>query len=91
MMEIKIDISDLKTEGEDVIKELTGFLAEKLGVDVEKSADNLLVKGEVQKRYLRVLLRKFLHKSGLKEYFRVISKDENVLSVKERKISVEEE
>lgn len=90
-MEIKIDISDLKTEGEDVIKELTGFLAEKLGVDVEKSADNLLVKGEVQKRYLRVLLRKFLHKSGLKEYFRVISKDENVLSVKERKISVEEE
>lgn len=90
-MEIKIDISDLKTEGEDVIKELTGFLAEKLGVDVEKSADNLLVKGEVQKRYLRVLLRKFLHKSGLKKYFRVISKDENVLSVKERKISAEEE
>lgn len=90
-MEIKIEVSELKSEGEDVIKELVDFLKEKLSIDVEKSADNIMVKGDVQKKYLRVLLRRFLHRSGLKEYFRVISRDENVLMIKGRKISAEEE
>ncbi|MCS7095943.1 MAG: 60S ribosomal protein L22 [Candidatus Bathyarchaeota archaeon] len=89
---MEIDISELKSEGEDIIKELEDFLKQRLGVEVEKSADNIVVKSdETPKRYLRVLLRKFLHKSGLKEYFRIISKEENVLKIKERKLLVEEE
>jgi len=44
----------------------------------------------VPKQYLRVLLRKFLHRVELKDYFRVIGGKENTLIVKERKISEEE-
>jgi hypothetical protein len=38
------------------------------------------------KDYLRVLLRKFLHKEELKEEFRVIAGKENTLVIKERKL-----
>jgi hypothetical protein len=37
-----------------------------------------------------VLLRKFLHKQELKEYFRIIGGKENTLTVKEIKIAEEE-
>jgi hypothetical protein len=36
--------------------------------------------------YLRVLLRKFLHKEELKEEFRIIAGKENTLIIKERKL-----
>jgi hypothetical protein len=35
-------------------------------------------------------VRKFLHKQELKDYFRVISGDEDTLKVKERKLTEEE-
>jgi hypothetical protein len=38
-----------------------------------------------------VLLRKFLHRKGLTDYFRVIGGKENALFVKEKKIAEEEE
>ncbi|MGQ9506661.1 MAG: 60S ribosomal protein L22 [Candidatus Bathycorpusculaceae bacterium] len=91
MTEIKINISELKSEGEDVIKELLEFLKEKTNVQVDAAADLITVKGEegkVSKKYLRVLLKKFLHQIELKEYFRVIS-HENSLMVKEKKIEEE--
>ncbi|MGQ9624981.1 MAG: 60S ribosomal protein L22 [Candidatus Bathycorpusculaceae bacterium] len=94
MAELKIDISELKSEGGELIKELTDFLKEKTKADVETGVDEIIVKGEgknVSKPYLRVLLRKFLHQVELKEYFRVIGEKENTLKVKERKISEEEE
>jgi hypothetical protein len=93
MAEIKIDISELKAEGDEVIKKLADFLREKTEVDVETVSDEIIVgSGEktVSKQYLRVLLRKFLHKNELKDYFRVISEKEDTLKVKERKISEEE-
>jgi hypothetical protein len=44
-------------------------------------------KGAVASRdYLRVLLRKFLHKEELKEEFRIIAGKENTLVIKERKL-----
>lgn len=92
MSEMRVDISELKSEGSDLIKELVEFLGEKTKVEVERATDEIVVKGEgknVSRSYLRVLLRKFLHKQELKEYFRVIGGKENILVIKERKISEE--
>ncbi len=93
MSEMIVDISELKSEGSDVIKELIEFLEEKTKAEVKRATDEIVVKGEgknVSRSYLRVLLRKFLHKQELKEYFRVIGGKENTLVIKERKISEEE-
>jgi len=93
MSEMRVDISELKGEGSDLIKELIEFLEEKTKGKVERATDEIVVKGEgknVSRSYLRVLLRKFLHKQELKEYFRVIGGKENTLVIKERKISEEE-
>ena len=93
MSEMRVDISELKSEGSDLIKELVEFLGEKTKVEVERATDEIVVKDEgknISRSYLRVLLRKFLHKQELKEYFRVIGGKENTLVIKERKISEEE-
>jgi hypothetical protein len=93
MVETKINISEFKGEGSDVIKELTEFLKEKTKGEVEATVDSIIVKGEgksVSRTYLRVLLRKFLHKSELKDYFRVIGIEENTLMIKEKKTAEEE-
>lgn len=93
MVEIKIDITELKAEGDEVIKELADFLREKISVNVETATNEITIKmeeKEIPKQYLRVLLRKFLHKIELKDYFRVIGGKENTLIVKERKILEEE-
>lgn len=89
---MRVNISELKSEGSDLIKELIEFLEEKTKVEVERATDEIVVKSEgknVSRSYLRVLLRKFLHKQELKEYFRVIGGKENTLVIKERKISEE--
>jgi hypothetical protein len=93
MVETKINISELKGEGSDVIKELTDFLKEKAKAEVETTGDSIILKGEgknVSKKHLRTLLKRFLHKSELKDYFRVLGEKENVLMVKEKKITEEE-
>ena len=93
MGEITIDASELKGEGEDLVKELSDFLKEKTNAEVTTESKNVTVKGEgeaVSKKYLRVLLKKFLHKKELKESFRVIGGEENKLKVKERKQHEEE-
>ncbi|MDH5460355.1 MAG: 60S ribosomal protein L22 [Candidatus Bathyarchaeota archaeon] len=92
MAETRIDISELKSEGGDVIKELAEFLEEKTKAEVETATNEIIVKGEgkaISKKYLRVLLRKFLHRIELKDYFRVIGGRENTLIVKEKKIAEE--
>jgi hypothetical protein len=93
MAETRINISELKSEGGDLIKELAEFLKEKTKAEVETATDEIIVKGEgkaTSKKYLRVLLRKFLHQVELKEYFRVIGGKENTLVVKGKKIAEEE-
>ena len=93
MVEMKIDASELKSEGKDIITELADFLKEKTGAEVTTESKKVTVKGEgaaVSKKYLRVLVKKFLHKRELKDYFRVISDEEDTLKVKERKLYEEE-
>ena len=92
-MEITVDASELKDEGKEVIQGLADFMKEKTNAEVTKESNKITVKGEslaVTKKYLRVLLKKFLHKKELKEYYRVISGDENTLKVKERKLAEED-
>lgn len=92
MVEMIIDISELKSEGSDIIKELAEFLKEKTKAEVETATNEITVKGEektISKKYLRVLLRKFLHRIELKDYFRVIGGRENTLIVKEKKTAEE--
>jgi hypothetical protein len=94
MVEMKIDASEIKNEGKDIIKNLADFLKEKTNAEVTTEAEKVTVKGEgeaVSKKYLRVLVKKFLHKQELKEYYRVIADDEDTLKVKERKLYEEEE
>jgi hypothetical protein len=95
MVEMKIDASELKSEGKDVIAELADFLKEKTGAEVTTESNKVTVKGEgvaISKKYLRVLVKKFLHKHELIEVFRVISgEEEDTLKVKEKKIYEEEE
>jgi len=89
MVEMRIDISELKSEGSDLIKELVELLEERIKVEVETATDEIILKSEeeaISRRYLRVLLRKFLHRTELKDYFRVISGGENTWVVKEKKI-----
>lgn len=94
MTETRINISELKSEGSDVIEELTEFLKEKTNAEIKTTGDALTVKGEgknLSRKYLRVLLKKFLHKKELKDAFRLIADKENALMIKEKKIVEEEE
>ncbi|MBS7608284.1 MAG: 60S ribosomal protein L22 [Candidatus Bathyarchaeia archaeon] len=94
MVEIRVNVSELKMEGDEVVKELTDFLREKIDAEIETTTDEIIIRTEenkISKKYLRVLLRKYLHKVELKDYFRVISNKENSLMIKERKISEVEE
>jgi len=93
MVEMKVDASDLKNERKEIVRELAEFLKEKTNAEVTVESEKVTVKGEsaaVSKKYLRVLVRKFLHQQELKEYYRVIADEEDTLKVKERKLYEEE-
>jgi hypothetical protein len=91
MAETRINISEIKSEESSLINELTEFLKEKTEAEVETTTDAIVVKSEdknVSRKYVRVLLKKFLHKNELKEYFRIIGTEET-LTVKKKKTSEE--
>ena len=93
-METRIGISDLRSEGGDVIKELAEFIKEKTNADVKTETSEIIVKGEgkpIQRTYIRVLLRKFLHRKDLRDTFKIIGGKENALVIKMIKIEEEEE
>jgi hypothetical protein len=93
MADIVIEASELKDEGKQVVQALADFVKEKTGAEVTNESNKVTVKGEgkaVSKKYLKVLVKKFLHKQELKEYYRVISGDEDTLKVKERKLYEED-
>ena len=93
-MEIKVDASELKREKGDVVKNLADFLKEKTSADITTESEEVTVKGEgdaVTKKYVKVLLKKFLHKQTLKENYRVIMDEDNVLKVKERRLYEDQE
>ncbi len=85
-----IKISEFRGKNDENVNDLAEFLEGKIDakIDVARSEITLNYEngGEVpSKTYLRVLLRKFLHKADLKEEFRVISGRENDFIIKERK------
>ena len=69
MSELRVDLSELKSEGEDLIKELAVFLQEKMRAKVETTESEIIVKGEeeaISRKSLRALLKDFLQKVGVK-------------------------
>ncbi|MCL2476274.1 60S ribosomal protein L22 [Candidatus Bathycorpusculum sp.] len=91
MVEMKVNASELKGEGK-IIDKLSDFLKEKTGGDVRTEGKNVIVTGEgeaLSKKYVRITVKKFLHKHELTETFKVIG-DEETLKIKERKISEED-
>jgi hypothetical protein len=88
---IVIDISELRDLEGEAVEELEEFLKEKIEAQIDVASSEITVKPESEgktvpkKAYLRVLLRKFLHRAELKEDFRVISTEENVLMIKTRR------
>ena len=93
MVEMKVDASELKGDESKLIEKLADFLKEKTGGDVSTEGKTVTVKGEgeaLAKKYVRIIVKKFLHKHELSETFKVIG-DEDALKVKERKIEEEED
>jgi len=90
MSSLVIDVSDLRGQDAKKVKELAEFLKDKVDMEV-KAAENEVVlsskKGEEAptRRYLRVLIRKFLHRAELREEFRLISAKEGTFKIKRRK------
>lgn len=92
-MSMVVEISDLRSKHAEEVKKLAEFLKSKLGVKIDASDREVRVeyeKGAIQRDYLRVLLRKFLHREDLKEEFRVVSGPEGSLVIKKRKLFTEE-
>jgi hypothetical protein len=96
MSTIVIKISELRGKDEENVNDLAEFLEKRAEAKVNVTSDEITLNFEEEKKitsraYLRVLLRKFLHRAELKEEFRVISGKENVFVIKERKKAGEEE
>jgi hypothetical protein len=92
-VEMKVDASELKGDEKELITKLADFLKEKTGGEVSTASEVVTVKGQgeaLSKKYIRVTVKKFLHKHALTEDFRVIGGEENLLKVKAR-ITGEEE
>ena len=93
MVEMKIDASELKGDEPKLIEKLVDFLKEKTGGEVAIEGKIVTVTGEgeaLSKKYVRVTLKKFLHKHELIDLFRVIGEEENTLKIKERKVYEED-
>jgi len=87
---VVIDVSELRSFDSEEVKELEKFLKEKLKAELDVADREITVKppekGEMpSKDYLRVLLKKYLHKAELKEDFRVIAGQKDTLIIKGRK------
>ncbi|MFA5572679.1 MAG: 60S ribosomal protein L22 [Candidatus Bathyarchaeia archaeon] len=90
MVEMKVNASELKG---DLFNKLSDFLKDKTGGEISTEGKTVIVKGEgeaLSKKYVRITVKKFLHKQELSETYRVIG-DEEALKIKERKFSKEED
>jgi hypothetical protein len=87
---VVIEVSDLRSYEGDYVQDLADFLEKRLSVNVDSAKNEVTLEFEEEKEapsrsYLRLLLRKFLHREELKEVLRVISGGENTFIIKERK------
>ena len=92
-VEMKIDASELKGDEKDLISKLVDFLKGKTGGEVAESGEVVTVRGQgeaLSKKYVRITVKKFLHKHELTEQFRVIG-DKDRLKIKMRKLGEEED
>ena len=86
-VEMKIDASEMKGDEKDLLTKLVEFLKEKTGGEVTEASEMVTVKGQgeaLSKKYIRVTVKKFLHKHELTENFRVIGEKDNQLKIKNR-------
>jgi len=91
---VTIQISELRGKNAEKKEDLAEFLKGKVDAKIDVASSEIIINYEDRKErppktYIRVLLRKFLHKAELKEQFRVISGKENVFIIKEMKWAVE--
>ncbi len=92
MSRVAINVSELRGIEEESVGELAEFLENKTDAKIEVTSGEITLKYEEgrktpSKAYLRVLLRKFLHRAQLKEDLRVISGGENTFIIRKRKTS----
>lgn len=92
MSKFVIDTHDLRSNsGNEAVEDLVTFLKEQLETDVGTSGDELEIDtGKHTRPFIRTLLRKFLHRTELKEDFRIIAGKEQSFIIKARKITEEE-
>jgi len=98
MARIVIDVHELRSKsGNEAVEDMTAFLKDKLGIEIDVSSSEISLDPEKEKgkglsrSHLRVLLKKFLHKTELREDFHVIAGKENSFIIKETKVTEEEE
>lgn len=90
MQDVVIDVGELRSAYSEEIEELEKFLKEKLEAKIEVADREITLKPsgdseDLGKDYIRVLLKRYLHRAELKDQFRVIAGKGNVLIIKERK------
>jgi len=93
MVEIKVNASELKGDESKLFEKLSDFLKDKTSGDISNDGKTVTIKGEgaaITKKYIKVTVKKFLHKHELTETFRVIGDEENTLKIKERKLYEED-
>jgi len=93
MVEIKVNASELKGDESKLFEKLYDFLKDKTNGDISNDGKTVTIKGEgaaITKKYIKVTVKKFLHKHELTETFRVIGNEENTLKIKERKLDEED-
>ncbi len=91
--EVEVDASELKGDEAKLMDKLVEFLKEKTGGEVTTNAKAITIKGEgaaITKKYVRITIKKFIHKHELTEQYRVIG-DKETLKIKERKYFEEED
>jgi hypothetical protein len=89
MSTVVVDVSELQSFDDECVKLLSDFLESRLEANVVASKKEVTMEfeegKETSRSFLRLVLRKFLHKESLKEDFRVISGGINSFIVKEKK------
>ena len=89
MSTVVVDVSELQSFDGESVKSLADFLEGRLEGTVVLAKKEVTLDfeegKEASRSYLRLLLRKFLHRADLKADFKVISGGENGFVMKERK------
>ena len=90
MVDVKVDASEFKGEEDKLNEKLADFLKEKTGGEVVTNSKMITVTGEgaaLAKKYVRITVKKFIHKHQMTEQFKVIAdtEKEGNLYIKERK------